>query len=80
MASFLFTCVSCLGLRRLSGRTDAPPDFDSVCEECRAAKKEAIVAEKSLKERKEKGFTKPSVVYGKPVPITKPEESEAKKK
>lgn len=35
MASFLFICTGCLGQHRLAGRTDAPPDFDFLCHDCR---------------------------------------------
>jgi len=42
MASFLFTCVKCLGVRRLSSNVEGfvpPADFDNICDECKAAAK-----------------------------------------
>jgi hypothetical protein len=35
MASFLFTCTGCLAVQRLPDRSEAPPDFDNLCDDCR---------------------------------------------
>ena len=39
MASYLYTCVSCLGRFALPGKDDhepvVPDDFDHLCEDCR---------------------------------------------
>ncbi len=48
MASFLFTCVSCLGLRRVVGVATEPAEFDFICDECKglvSAEEEAPEAE-----------------------------------
>lgn len=63
MASHLFTCVKCLGRKRIVGYV--PPDFDEICEDC---KEEPVMAEavETLKERltRKKRATKPSWKVG----------------
>lgn len=51
MASYLYTCVICVGQARVSGKTEAPPEFDHICDSCKAKQAQALVRARREAER-----------------------------
>ena len=51
MASFPYVCRSCLGTFRLVGVTEAPSDFDYICEDCKAPAEKVVAKHPARKQK-----------------------------